>query len=172
MTDTRGTAGDARLQEIADRMARSAFHRWTGMQLVRAEPGEVEIALDADGHHLNLLGTVHGGMLATVADTAMGLAMRTRAERGLAYVTTQLDLHYLAPGRPGRIVAIGRTVKGGRQMGYAEADVVGEGGELLARASATFIVVRQPPEEDAPEARAGNSGDAAGNRASTRADGQ
>jgi uncharacterized protein (TIGR00369 family) len=86
-------------------------------------------------------------MLATVADTAMGLAMRTRAERGSSYVTAQLDLHFLAPGRTGRIVGIGRAVKGGGQTGYAEADVLGEG-RLLARASATFVVVRERLEEE------------------------
>jgi uncharacterized protein (TIGR00369 family) len=166
MTDRRGTAGDARLQDVADRMARSTFHRWAGIELIRAEPGKVEIALHADHHHLNLLGTVHGGMLATLADTAMGLAMRTRAEPRSAYVTTQLDLHYLAPGRPGRIVGIGRSVKAGRQMGYAEADVLEEGGGLLARAGATFIVVPEPP--DAPEGRPRSSGHAAGDGASSR----
>lgn len=148
MGDTQGAGADAGLRDIADRMARSAFHRWAGIELIRAEPGEVEIALRAEDHHLNLLGTVHGGMLATVADTAMGLAMRTRMERGSNYVTAQLDLHYLAPGRTGRIVGIGRAVKSGGQMGYAEADVLGEGNSLLARASATFIVVRERPDRE------------------------
>lgn len=147
MGDTQGAGADAGLRDIADRMARSAFHRWAGIELIRAEPGEVEIALRAEDHHLNLLGTVHGGMLATVADTAMGLAMRTRMDPGSNYVTAQLDLHYLAPGRTGRIVGIGRAVKSGGQMGYAEADVLGEGNSLLARATATFIVVRERREQ-------------------------
>ena len=148
MSDAERADAVAAVRGIADRMARSAFHRWAGIDLVRAEPGEVEIALRAEDHHLNLLGTVHGGMLATAADTAMGLAMRTRAEPGSTYVTAQLDLHYLVPGRAGRIVAIGRAVKSGRQTGYAEADVL-EGDRLLARASATFSVVREPPDRKA-----------------------
>lgn len=148
MGDAEGAGAVAAVRGVADRMARSAFHRWAGIDLVRAEPGEVEVALRAEDHHLNLLGTVHGGMLATVADTAMGLAMRTRAEPGSAYVTAQLDVHYLVPGRAGRIVGIGRAVKSGRQTGYAEADVL-EGDRLLARASATFIVVRERPDREA-----------------------
>ena len=148
MSDPEGGGAVAAIRDIANRMARSAFHSWAGIDLVRAEPGEVEVALRAEDHHVNLLGTVHGGMLATVADTAMGLAMRTRAEPGSTYVTAQLDLHYLVPGRPGRIVGIGRAVKSGRQTGYGEADVL-EGGRLLARASATFIVVRERPDREA-----------------------
>ena len=157
MSDAEEVRTVAGTRDVTDRMARSAFHRWAGIDLVRAEPGEVEIALRAEDHHLNLLGTVHGGMLATVADTAMGLAMRTRAEPGSTYVTAQLDLRYLAPGRAGRIVGIGRAVKAGGQMGYAEADVLGEGDRLLARASATFIVVRERP---------GPEGEASGTRTS------
>lgn len=156
MSDTEGAGADLGLRDIADRMARSAFHRWAGIELVRAEPGEVEIALRAEDHHLNLLGTVHGGMLATVADTAMGLAVRTRLERGSTHVTAQLDMHYLTPGRTGRIIGIGRAVKSGGQMGYAEADVLGEGNTLLARASATFIVLRERPEREAGRIRGGD----------------
>jgi uncharacterized protein (TIGR00369 family) len=147
MSDAEGAGAVAAVRDIADRMARSAFHRWAGIDLVRAEPGEVEVALRAEDHHLNLLGTVHGGVLATVADTAMGLAMRTRSEPGSTYITAQLDVRYLVPGRPGRIVGIGRVVTSGRRTGYAEADVL-DGDRLLARASATFIVVRERPDRE------------------------
>ena len=66
--------------DLRDRVARSAFHSWVGMELVRAEPGRVEIGLDAADHHLNLQGLLHGGIVATLADTATGLAVRSMAE--------------------------------------------------------------------------------------------
>lgn len=152
MGDMQGARADAGARDIVDRVARSAFHRWAGIELIRVDPGEVEIALRAEDHHLNLLGTLHGGMLAILADTAMGLAMRTRVERGSNYVTAQLDLHYLASGRTGRIVGIGRAVRHGGQMGYAEADVLGEGDRLLARGSASFILVRERSDGEAERA--------------------
>jgi uncharacterized protein (TIGR00369 family) len=135
-------ARDPRLRDVADRLSRSAFHRWAGIALARAEPGEVEVVLRAGEHHLNIFGTIHGGMVSTLADTAMGLAMRTRLEPGTTHVTAQLDVHFLRPGTPGRISAIGRAVKSGRQMGYAEAEVFDEGGRTLARASGTFLMLR------------------------------
>jgi uncharacterized protein (TIGR00369 family) len=136
-------AADARLADVGDRVARSSFHRWAGIELVRVEPGEVEVALRASDDHLNLLGTVHGGVLAALADSAMGLALRTRLREGTTQVTAQMNVHYLAPGRPGRIAGVGRAVKADGQTGYAEADILDERGTLLARASATFIVVRE-----------------------------
>jgi uncharacterized protein (TIGR00369 family) len=59
-----------------------------------------------------------------------------------------LTVNYLSPGRAGPVRAIGRAVKAGRQMGYGEADVLDDAGHLLARASATFIVLRARPERE------------------------
>ena len=139
---------DAAIREVEDRMARSGFHRWAQLSLVRVDDGEVEVLLDAQEHHLNLLGTLHGGMIATLADTAMGLAVRTRHEPATTHVTGSLTVNYLSPGRAGPVRAIGRAVKAGRQMGYGEADVLDDAGHLLARASATFIVLRARPERE------------------------
>jgi uncharacterized protein (TIGR00369 family) len=128
-------------RELAERVRRSAFHSWAGLELVRAAPGEVEIALDATDHHLNLQGLLHGGMIATLADTATGLAVRSMVPAGRRHVTIQLDVHYLSPGRPGRITALGKTVRVGTQIAFAEADVTDERGRLLARATATVAVM-------------------------------
>jgi uncharacterized protein (TIGR00369 family) len=140
--------GDPRLRDVADRVERSVFHGWAGIRLVRAAPGEVQIELDVEGHHQNLLGIVHGGMIATVADTAMGLAMRTKLAPGTTQVTGTLHVTYLRPGRAGTITGLGRVVKAGHTMGAAEADIRDDRGRLLARAEATFIVVRGRPERE------------------------
>jgi uncharacterized protein (TIGR00369 family) len=84
--------------DLRARVASSAFHSWMGMELVAAEPGRVEISLEAADHHLNLQGLLHGGVIATLADTATGLAVRTMVPAGRRHVTVQLDVHYLPPG--------------------------------------------------------------------------
>ena len=126
--------------DLRDRIARSAFHAWVGMELVAAEPGRVEIGLDAAEHHLNLQGMLHGGVIATLADTATGLAVRSMVPADRRHVTVQLDVHYLSPGRPGRVTAVGTTVRVGATIAYAEADVTDGRGRLLARATATVAV--------------------------------
>ncbi len=126
--------------DLRDRIARSAFHSWVGMELVAAEPGRVEIGLDAAEHHLNLQGMLHGGVIATLADTATGLAVRSMVPADRRHVTVQLDVHYLSPGRPGRVTAVGTTVRVGATIAYAEADVTDGRGRLLARATATVAV--------------------------------
>jgi uncharacterized protein (TIGR00369 family) len=142
---------DARVETVRERFARSAFHTsFLGARLGRVEPGAVEVELDVGSNHLNLFGTLHGGLIATLADTATGLAMLTSLDPGLTHVTTSLSLTFLAPGRAGIVTARARVVKRGRRFGYAEADVVDAEGELLARATATFSVM---PERDPPTTR-------------------
>jgi uncharacterized protein (TIGR00369 family) len=131
---------EAMVENIRDRLQGSAFYRWAGVELIDAAPGRVEIALEAGPHHLNLQGLVHGGIIATLADTAMGLAVRTVLQPGRRHVTVQLGVEFLSPGRPGRIVAHGRSVKVGSQLGFAEADVTDPGGRLLAKAHSTLSV--------------------------------
>jgi uncharacterized protein (TIGR00369 family) len=127
-------------ESLRDRLQGSEFYRWAGVELVDASPGRVEIAFEAGPQHLNLQGLVHGGMIATLADTAMGLAVRTVLSPGRRHVTVQLGVEFLLPGRPGMIVAHGRSIRIGSQFAFAEADVTEPGGRLLAKAHSTLSV--------------------------------
>jgi uncharacterized protein (TIGR00369 family) len=131
------------IADLRERLRGNEFYRWAGIELVDASRGAVEIAFRAGPEHVNLQGLVHGGMLATVADTAMGLAVRTILEPGRRHVTVQLGVEFLSPGRAGRIVARGRSVKIGSQLGFAEADVVDARNRLLARAHSTLSVTAE-----------------------------
>jgi len=134
----------SRIDEVRERFASSGFHNWIGMRLSRVELGEVDVSLDVQPHHLNLVGLLHGGMIATLADTATGLAYRTVLRPGTRHVTTHLSVTFLSPGRAGLVTALGRVLKAGGRFGYAEADVVGPDDELHARATATFTVSPEP----------------------------
>jgi uncharacterized protein (TIGR00369 family) len=136
------TTFDDAAQDVRERFARSEFHsRWLALTLERVQRGEVDVAMDVQRHHLNLMGTLHGGMIATLADTATGLALRSTLAEGMTFTTAQLGVTFLAPGREGRILAKGRVIKSGKRFGYAEADVIDAEGRLLARATATFAVL-------------------------------
>ena len=138
---------EALITSLRERLRDSEFYRWAGVEVIDASPGVVEIAFEANPQHLNLQGLVHGGILATLADTAMGLAVRTALEPGRRHVTVQLGIEFLSPGRPGRITARGRSVKIGTQLGFAEADVMNADGRLLARAHSTLSVTTEKPRQ-------------------------
>lgn len=119
------------------------------MRLERLVDGEAEMALDVRPEHLNLMGSLHGGVISSLADTATGVAMHAALDHGWMHVTTSLQLTFLAAGALGdRVVARGRVVKRGRRFGYAEADVERGDGTLLARAAASFLI--RPERDPAP----------------------
>ena len=131
---------DRTVDDLRRRVDETPFYGWAGISIVSAREGDVEVAMEAGPGHLNIQGLVHGGLLATLADTAMGLAVRTRLEPGSRHVTIQLGVQFLSAGRPGRIAARGRVVQMGRQIAHAEAEVIDDGGRLLARAQSSVAV--------------------------------
>ena len=128
------------LEDLRARLAASPFHTWAGMDVVEASAGEVTIAMQVEERHVNLQGFVHGGMLAILADTACGLSIRSAMEAGRLHVTADLDIHFLAPAKPGRILGRGKAVKIGRSLAFAEASIEADDGRLLARAQSQFSV--------------------------------
>ncbi len=126
-------------------VADSAFYRWTGMRVEEAGSGSVTLALELADQHLNIQGLAHGGVIATLADAAMGLSVRSALEPGRRHVTIEMGVHYLRPVIRGRIRAVGHVVRLGRQIAYAEADVTDAKGRTLARASGTYCVTSVEP---------------------------
>jgi uncharacterized protein (TIGR00369 family) len=133
------------LDALRERIAASPFHTWAGVEVVEATPGSVTVAMDVDDHHVNLQGLVHGGMLAILADTACGLAIRSAIEPGRLHVTTDLDVHFLSPAGPGRLLGRGTAVKVGRSLAFAEASIEDVEGKLLAKAQGRFSVGGSEP---------------------------
>jgi uncharacterized protein (TIGR00369 family) len=134
-----GGSGDI-AQELRERVAASPFHTDFGIRIEAAQEGTVHLRWSATAAHRNLQGTVHGGALATLADVAMGLAVRTTVGPGRRHATIELGVHYVRPATPGELAAVGRVVRAGTQIAFAEADVTDDRGRLVARATATYAV--------------------------------
>ena len=132
------------LEDLKERVRSSPFHRWAGVDLVSVGGGRGELTMELQDHHFNPQGIVHGGIISAMADTAIGLALRSRLPAGMTHRTAQLNVHFLAKGEGDRLVGRGRAVHLGRRMGYGEADVLDGTGRVLARATATFIVLPAP----------------------------
>lgn len=143
--------GSEMVMELRERVARSPFHAAFGVRVDHASEGSVDLSWEARADDLNLQGRVHGGLLATLADIAMGLAVRTAVEPGRRHVTIELSVHYLRPARPGALTAEGRVVRVGRQIAFADAEVRDASGRPLVRASGTYSVTSEPSAPIAPQ---------------------
>lgn len=126
---------------IRTRLGESEFVRWFGLEFASFGDGECEIRLPVRSEHLNPGGIVHGGVIATILDAAIGLALRTRLGAGSQHVTLNLDVHYLGMAREGTLVARGAAVHSGSRTGFGEATLRDDAGRLVAKGSATFMIV-------------------------------
>jgi uncharacterized protein (TIGR00369 family) len=83
---------------------------------------------------------VHGGVLATLVDTAMGQAVRAVTPDGQALATSQLTVTYLNPARPGQLVATAQVRKRGKSLVVCDAEIE-QDGEAVVHAVATFALL-------------------------------
>lgn len=118
----------------------SAFARHLGFVLLRAEPGLAVLRCAWRPEFANMAEVAHGGVVASLIDTACGVALTVDAggRRVGRVVTVSLTLNYLAPFAGGAIVAEARLVGGGRRLQTAEVRVQAEDGGLVATALGVF----------------------------------
>jgi uncharacterized protein (TIGR00369 family) len=88
------------------------------------------------------MGTVQGGVLAALADGAMGWAYMTTLGEGQSYTTLEVKVNFLHPVWTGTLEARARVKSAGRTIGLVECDVLAPDGKLLAHGVATCMVLR------------------------------
>ena len=138
-------ADEAIADDLRRRIADSPFHAGFGVTVEHATNGEVRLGWQARSEHRNLQGLVHGGVLATLVDIAMGLAVRSVVGPSRRHVTIDLTVRYLRPASPGPIEAVGTTLRVGSQIAFAEGGVADASGRTLVRASGTYSVTAERP---------------------------
>ena len=124
------------------RFAAADFSQWMGLELIALGDGSSEIRLKLEPHHLNPGRIAHGGVVAGMLDVAAGLAHRTKLGPDATHVTVQLHINYLKAASAGVVTARGLSLQTGRRVGHAEATLYDEDERVLARASATFLIVK------------------------------
>ena len=112
-----------------------------GMRLESFAAGEALVVLDATAAHANPMGTVQGGILAAVADAAMGWAFMTNLGENESYTTLEVKINFLRPVWAGRLEARGRVKSAGRNVSLVECDVM-SGGKLVAHGVSTCMTLR------------------------------
>jgi acyl-CoA thioesterase len=116
------------------------FAEMLGLRPKSIGDGRARFELDVETRHLNPNGTVHGGVIYSVADTAMGAALFSRLEPGEQCATLEIKMNYLLPVTGGSIAADAAVVSRTKRVGVLEARVYGDGEALVALATGTFYI--------------------------------
>ncbi|WP_406407387.1 PaaI family thioesterase [Streptomyces sp. NBC_01643] len=114
--------------------------------LDEAEHGRVVFSLVPGEEHYNPIGSVHGGVYATLLDSAAGCAVQSTLPAGMGYTSLDLTVKFLRPVTvdTGRIRAVGTVTSSGRRTALAEARLLDEKDRLLAHATSTCMLFPLP----------------------------
>jgi len=129
----------------------AAIAKTLDFTIMAASAGRVLFQGTPLAQHLNPLGSIHGGWVATLLDSALGCSVHTMMPPGRGYTTAELSVNYVKALTPrvARVRAEGKVIHCGRQLATAEARLFGPDGTLYAHATTTCLVFEMPaPQTD------------------------
>ncbi|MCX4641300.1 MULTISPECIES: PaaI family thioesterase [unclassified Streptomyces] len=135
------------LREIqAGRLPAAPVSATVDFRLDEVEKGRVVFSLVPGEEHYNPIGSVHGGIYATLLDSAAGCAVQSTLPQGVAYTSLDLTVKFLRriTVDTGRVRAIGTVVSSGRQTALAQAQLVDATDRVLAHATSTCMLFPVP----------------------------
>ncbi len=116
-----------------------------GMHATTVESGHVCVHYTVGANHLRTQGIAHGGVIATLMDTSLGLAAATKAPVGLDVVTAQINVNFIRPAWEGeRLKANAQVQHAGRKTAVVTGEIRTEAGSLVATGSATLVYIPTP----------------------------
>jgi uncharacterized protein (TIGR00369 family) len=122
------------------------FAEVTDIWLVEVEAGRVVFEGQPSRRFYNPLGTVHGGWISTLLDSAMGCAVHSRLQPGQAYTTVEMKVNFVRPlfEHSGLLRCEAFIVHFGRRIATSEGKVVDSKGNIIAHGSETCMVLETP----------------------------
>lgn len=115
-----------------------------GLTDLRPEPGRVVVEMPVATFHYNPLGTVHGGVISTLLDTAAACAVHTTLAAGEVYTSLDLTVKFLRAVTvdSGLLTCEGTVIQRGRRTALAQAQLTDAAGKLVAHATSTCLIMR------------------------------
>jgi len=142
----RGLTGLEFLQKmVAGELPPPPIAALLSFELVELSEGRAIFAVEPKEYHYNPIGVVHGGLAATLLDSAMGCAVHSTLPAGAGYTTLEIKVNFVRAitADTGRVVAEAKLIHLGGRTATAEGRVIDEAGKLYAHATTTCLILRQ-----------------------------
>jgi len=136
------TANPAYIKELKTVVKKSPYPKHMAMTLDHIEIDGANIVLNLADYHLQPFGIVHGGVIATLIDTATFWAAFLRLPEDTGLVNVDLKLNYLQSVSKGKLIAKGTCLRHGNSISYAEAKVFDENEKLVAHGTSTLMLLQ------------------------------
>lgn len=152
MAITKALQEEAAMLDLLERIRQSdpammPYGHTLGFRIEHLSCGEAVVVMPCERRHHNVFGYTHGGAIFSLADTAIGLAHIASLHEHQTATTVESKINFLRPALQGEVRAHARTVKQGRTLSFVECDIVDHGHKLIARASATMLVLEDERSE-------------------------
>ena len=121
------------------------FSQLLGMRCLEREKGRARYELEVGPEHLNRRGVAHGGVVASLLDTALGAAVVSSITKEEWTGTLELSVQFREPVRPGPVVAQGRMARRGRNVAFAEGEILDASGKILASGHGVWTIWPKKP---------------------------
>jgi uncharacterized protein (TIGR00369 family) len=144
------------LPDLLAAARRGGFHTEVGFRIDARHSGHgfVTVTGKVEERHLNINGVVHGGVYATILDTAMGAAVVSMLGETETTATTSLYVEFLRAAREGEtLTARGDVLRRGRHIAFAEGNLYGADGRRFSQARGTWYIWSQEDASPAPSVR-------------------
>ena len=135
--------GAAFLRAIAERrLPPPPIAKLMGFDIEEVGEGRAIFVIEPQEYHYNPIGVVHGGLAATLLDSAMGCAVHSLLPEGRAYTTLELKVNFVRALKhdTGRVRAIGKVIHLGGKVATAEGTIIDGAGKLYALGSTTCLL--------------------------------
>ncbi|PKN32859.1 MAG: PaaI family thioesterase [Deltaproteobacteria bacterium HGW-Deltaproteobacteria-19] len=131
----------AYVRTVREHANRCPYFRHLSMAIRRLGIGYAIMDIDIKPEHIQAFGYVHGGVFASVIDTATYWSAFCELEEGVGITTVDLKVNYLAPVQAGKLTAEGRCIRMGKTLGLAEATMKDATGRIVAHGTSGLIVL-------------------------------
>ena len=130
------------LAELREFVHAIPFNRHIGIRLARAHADGITLECALSPELMNASGVLHGGVTATLADVAAGIALTYHLGRPRAATTVELKLNYLRPVISGKLKARARLLRVGSTLACARVDLTDVHKQLVATALVTYMLLK------------------------------
>ncbi len=127
------------IDRLRARLAAAPALAWLGASLEELEQYYATLKMPYRPELTNGSGTIHGGILATLADTAVAFALSTSFDGKMGFATSDMTIHFLRRARTD-VWARARIVKKGQRVNVGDVEIVDAGGHAVARALASYLL--------------------------------